>query len=104
MLGLRFFYALDGESVSTMELNILLRFYLYEKETHTGFFVQLNTGAALCSYDDDKYIGKTEVGALSIGVSAGWRFAYGKKFFYEPAVRVGYPYVIGLGIAAGIRF
>ena len=104
-MGLRFLYAADSESVSTMELNILLRFYFFNtSNAHTGLFVQLNTGVALCSRDnDDNGLTETEIGLFSMGVSVGWRFPFGKYFFVEPAIRGGYPYIYGAGVSAGCR-
>jgi outer membrane protein OmpA-like peptidoglycan-associated protein len=42
--------------------------------------------------------------AFSGGLSAGWRFNLGGNWYVEPAARVGYPYIWGFGVTAGIKF
>ncbi|MCL2480514.1 MAG: hypothetical protein FWF38_02260 [Spirochaetaceae bacterium] len=97
-LGLRLLYATESDSVKTMELNALIRFYFFNRDQHNGLFLQINGGSALSSLDEDK------VGSVSAGISVGWRIPFGELFFVEPAVRVGYPYMAGVGVAGGIRF
>jgi len=97
-LGLRLLYVTESDSINTMELNALIRFYISNREQHNGLFLQLNGGSALSSRDEDK------VGAVSVGISIGKRIPFGDLIFIEPTVRVGYPYVAGVGVAGGIRF
>ena len=103
-MGLRFLYAVDSESVSIMELNVLMRFYFFEKDTHNGLFVQLNGGCTLFSHERDNGLPEEDAGGFSVGVTAGWRFPFSKYFFVEPYIRAGYPYIAGLGVAAGFIF
>jgi outer membrane protein OmpA-like peptidoglycan-associated protein len=42
--------------------------------------------------------------AFSGGLSAGWRFTFGKHWYAEPALRFGYPHIWGLNVTAGFRF
>jgi len=42
--------------------------------------------------------------AFSGGISIGWRFNLGERWYIEPAARGGYPHIWGGGITAGIRF
>jgi hypothetical protein len=46
----------------------------------------------------------SEVGTISIGLGVGWRFLLGNLFFIEPAIRGGFPYIVGAGLSAGVRF
>jgi len=97
-LGLRILYATEGDSINTTELNVFVRFYFFERDQHTGIFLQLNGGSAHYSRDED------DAGSVSAGVSVGWRFPFKKIFFIEPAVRIGYPYMAGVGGAGVYRF
>jgi len=101
VLGTRFLYAADADDFLFMELQLLLRFYFFDEEVNKGPFVQVNGGPVWFFLEKPKHSGH---GALSIGLSAGWRFLFGKMFYAEPVLRVGYPYLIGGGATAGVRF
>ena len=102
-MGLRFLYASDTDSMITMEFNVLIRFYLFNRDEHKGLFLQANGGASLVSSKKEDAIEDKEVGTVSAGIFAGWRFPFGKYFFVEPAIRVGYPYIYGAGVSSGCR-
>ncbi|MCL2706085.1 MAG: hypothetical protein FWE72_07750 [Spirochaetaceae bacterium] len=97
-LGLRLLSVAGSDSVNTVELNALIRFYLFNREQHNGFFLQINGGSALSYRDDDT------VGSVSVGLSMGKRIPFTNLIFIEPIVRVGYPYMAGVGVVGGIRF
>ncbi|MCL1815181.1 MAG: DUF3575 domain-containing protein [Treponema sp.] len=101
-VGMRFLYAIDTEDVHTMEMTVFTRFYLRRSEACTGPFVQINIGAAIF---DLKHTASppAEVGAPSAGIAAGWRFPLGKRWYIEPAIRLGYPYIAGAGAAFAFR-
>ena len=66
----------------------------------TGPFVQAEGGFVLIAYDgfDNGRF------APSAGLGLGWRIPLGERFFAEPALRIGYFYMLGVGVTAGIRF
>jgi hypothetical protein len=61
-------------------------------------FAQLDLGASYIV--DDKKLYPEPL----MGVSAGVRFPFLGKFYAEPYLRFGYPYMWGLGVTGGIRF
>ncbi|MDR0320105.1 MAG: hypothetical protein LBI28_01245 [Treponema sp.] len=107
-LGLKVIYWSDLEEVRSLELNFLVRLYLsvlYRPETSesSGLFIQFSGGPVIFAYKSDIEM-PSEVGAFSAGLTLGWRFLLGKSFFAEGAIRGGYPYIVGGGLSAGIRF
>jgi len=65
---------------------------------HTGFFAQADIGAYLIFEDGIFY-------PLFLGgLRGGYRLPFGSMFYVDPYVRVGYPFVFGIGASAGIRF
>jgi hypothetical protein len=101
-IGLRLLYAIDTESVSTLELAVFLRFYLLGSGVHTGPFVQVISGADIHARENDWSL-SARAGAFSAGLAAGWRFLLGNRWYIEPVVRVGYPYIAGVGVSAAFR-
>ena len=95
--GLKVMYWGDRGEVRALELNFLARFYFFSIAGHSGLFIQLNAGPAIFT----KPSAKT---SISAGLSLGWRFLLGRRFFVEPAIRGGYPYIAGAGLSAGVRF
>jgi S-formylglutathione hydrolase FrmB len=124
--GLKAIYSNDLNGVNTLELNLLVRLYLFglfrpkaansEEENanllpnvprmagSSGLYVQFNSGPVIFAQNNDNIAMPSEIGAFSVGLSVGWRFLLGRFFFIEPALRGGYPYIIGAGLSAGIRF
>jgi hypothetical protein len=96
--GLKAVYFDDMNEFRTIELNFLLRFYLFR-----GLFIQLNGGPVIFARSDNLAM-PSKTGTLSGGLSMGWRFHLGRHFFLEPSVRGGYPYLAGAGLSAGVRF
>jgi hypothetical protein len=95
--GLRLLYAADYNNFATLEIVAFARLFLFE--SGSGFFIQVEIGPALF-FDN----GQSVWGQPSIGVMTGWRFPLGKRWFIEPALRIGYPYIAGAGLSAGFRF
>jgi hypothetical protein len=107
--GLKVIYWDDLNNTRSLELNFLLRFYLPglfrpEAAASSGPFIQFNGGPVIFARHENSISMPSEIGTLSVGLSVGWRFLFGRHFFIEPAVRAGYPYIIGAGLSAGLRF
>jgi hypothetical protein len=103
-IGLKVIYWNDLEYVRSLELNFLLRFYIFSRMERYGLFAQINGGPVIFAKDEDNLSMPSGIGAFSAGFSLGWRFLFGRYFFVEPAVRAGYPYIVGAGLSAGVRF
>jgi hypothetical protein len=102
--GFRAVYFFGIDLVKTLEFNFLLRFYLPRLTGHSGLFIQFNGGPVLFEPISSYTAIPSKLGTFSAGISVGWRFIFGNYFYLEPAVRVGYPYVVGIGASAGLRF
>jgi hypothetical protein len=97
--GLKAMYFDDMNEFRTIELNFLLRFYLFR-----GLFLQLNGGPVIFAQNKNNLALPSKTGTFSGGLSMGWRWHLGRRFFIESAVRGGYPYMAGAGLSAGVRF
>jgi len=78
-----------------VEASALFRWYFLGKKW-SGFFAQADLGAAFIIEDEETtplFMG---------GLRAGYRFPLG-MFYVEPYGRVGYPFMFGIGVLAGIR-
>lgn len=103
-LGLKVIYCTDMDKLRTLELNLLVRFYLPQLTGHEGLFIQFSGGPVLFAPDNTTIAFPSEIGTISAGLSVGWRFLFGHYFFLEPAIGGGYPYAAALGVSAGTRF
>ena len=99
-LGLQLLYAADNESFVFLEMLFFLRVYVYGADAYSGPFVQLGLGPVLYADTNPEISGHAN---FSIGLNTGWRFLTGRHFYVEPALRIGYPYLAGGGIAVGYR-
>jgi hypothetical protein len=95
------FFAEEGDNI--MELDLLLRFYLFGKNVYRGPFIQFIGGTSFFNRSGSFGI-PSNLGMINAGLGFGWRFIFSERFFVEPAVRAGYPYFLGAGISAGMRF
>jgi len=104
-LGLRILYSssFGDEKVKTLELGFFARFYLFGPEVSTGLFVQPTIGMVMFAGQSALSL-PAEAGSISAGLAVGWRFPLGNRWYIEPAVRGGYPYMYGAGVSAGFRF
>jgi hypothetical protein len=102
-LGIRAACFADTGGAAVLEICAFLRFYLPSLQSRDGFFVQLNAGPSLYSGGGLPGL-PSRAGMFSGGVQAGWRFIFNDHFYLEPAVRAGYPYIAGAGLAAGYLF
>jgi hypothetical protein len=103
-LGLKVVYLDDINEFKTVELNLLLRFYLFRASRHPGLFLQLNGGPVIFAQNKNNLALPSKTGTFSGGLSLGWRWHLGRRFFIESTVRGGYPYMAGAGLSAGVRF
>jgi len=102
-IGLNGSFFVAGDNFNLLELDLLLRFYFFGKDAYWGPFVQIIGGAALINFIDEFSI-PSNTGIINAGVSFGWRFVFFNRLFVEPAIRVGYPYFLRMGVSAGVRF
>ena len=103
-IGLKISWYFVSENVNTLELDFLFRFYLSGSQAISGPFLQFTGGPAFFFPKDKEASIPAELGMFSAGLNLGWRFLLGNLIFFEPSIRVGYPYLIGGGIFGGIRF
>jgi hypothetical protein len=97
-LGLRTVWNAGGAPMQVLEILLLARFYLPSLQGREGFFAQLEAGPGFIF--EEGYV----VGTVSAGLAAGWRFRPGRRWFVEPFVRAGYPFIVGVGAGAGVLF
>ena len=104
-IGLRLLFAkaMGVESLSTLEIVVFMRFFPFSSNIPTGFFFQLEAGGAIFAYKKAVSF-PSDAGDLTAGIAAGWCFPLGKRWYIEPNVRVGYPYIAGTGVSASFRF
>jgi len=76
------------------------------KEKHSGFFFQADVGFHLIAEDNVFMNEGDRLLRFTAGVRSGYRFLPGQagRFYIEPFVRVGYPFLWGAGLLGGIRF
>jgi len=104
-IGFRAAYFIDFiDRVDVLELGFFLRFYALKSFLNSGLFVQLSGGHALFISIKDGVSVPAQWGTMYGGADVGWRFRLGKRFFLEPFVRGGYPYLFGAGLSAGAAF
>ena len=104
-IGLKGIYAmpLAEFEITTLEVTLFFRVYLPVTGPVSGFFTQLTYGFAVFSRENQISL-PADGGTFSLGLTAGWRFPIGSRFFIEPYIRGGYPYYGGAGLCAGVRF
>jgi hypothetical protein len=102
-LGLRAACFTDPENIVALELCVFFRLYLPRLQTPRGLFLQINGGSSIYSLGSLPGL-PAQTGMFSAGIQAGWRFVFNKRFYLEPAVRAGYPYIAGAGLSAGYLF
>jgi len=99
-LGLSLLYAMDDSDFIFMEMLFFLRGYIFGANAFFGPFLQLSVGPVIYA-DANPEI--TNYGNISAGLTTGWRFLLGRRFFIEPSFRIGYPYLAAAGMALGVR-
>jgi len=103
-IGIKAAYLVDPIGrIGTLELNFLFRFYILGDYARSGLYIQINGGPTLFAKNDGLSV-PSEFCVISAGLSMGWRFLFGRYFFIEPAVRGGYPYIVGGALYTGFHF
>ena len=100
------FFDMNSE-LDALEMNLLLRYFFVsaaEDSLYAGPYLQLTGGPALFFDKAENASIPAKWGRASAGLTFGWRFLFGKLFFAEPYIRVGYPYIVGAGVSAGVHF
>ena len=86
----------DSYDNGVLETAIIGRGYF--SSFHKGFFIQGDLGLSVINLRDEKTFFEP-----LFGIQGGYRLVIGEFFFAEPHIRVGYPFVFGIGIVAGFR-
>ena len=103
VIGIKAAYFVDMDNtVSTVELNFLFRWYFLGVLSSSGPYIQFGGGPAVFAKNGIFAI-PSEWGSISAGIYLGWRFLLGRYWFIEGALRGGYPYVIGAGLSFGLH-
>ena len=77
---------------------VMYRWYIWGIESHTGIFMQADIGAYIMLLNVDVFTN------FLAGLRAGYRISLGSMFYLEPYIKAGYPFMIGIGVTAGLRF
>ena len=93
----------DSGEITTLEINILLRWNILGSNSSSGPFIQVGAGPVLFTQYENMSI-PADLGSISAGASFGWRLPYGPNWFIEPTLRIGFPFILGAGISGGYRF
>jgi len=100
-----FFHNFDA--IGTLELSAFGRFYfmslLSDIPLLKGFFAQAELGTAVLFEDSGSYSAGSYP-AFAAALAVGWRLTFMEKFYVEPFVRTGYPFIWSLGFTSGLSF
>ena len=100
-IGFKAAFLFDANGLSVLEINLLFRWYFQGQTADSGPFIQFTGGPAFMSFDNASPKVPDDYATLSAGLNIGWRFHWG-RFFLEPCIRAGYPYIAGAGLSAGL--
>ena len=92
-LGLNVTLSGDDSYNAVLETAAMVRWYFYK-----GFFAEADVGLTIFSLRDDVMPRE-----FLAGLRAGYRLPFGKLFYVEGHVRVGYPFIFGAGAVVGLR-
>ena len=93
--GLKLAIFNDLDTITVSDYQAFFRYYL--PFTKQGLFAQADVGFALI------FKGNEYSPSFSGGLSAGWRFNFGKFLLLEPTVSFGYPYMWAVTLIVGHR-
>jgi hypothetical protein len=107
-IGVRLDYLVDTGGLTTFAPALFVRFYLplFVNDAppfRSGPFLQFSLGPSFHARDP-RLPPDAVVGTVSAALFAGWRFLLGDRWYVEPALRAGTPFLAGAGVAAGLRF
>ena len=100
-IGIRAAFFSTPERINALELNVLFRLYFRGSEAFSGPFIQF-TGGPVLFFPEEKLL--FQLGTISAGLNLGLRFLLLNGVFFEPVIRAGFPYFLGIGLSAGISF
>jgi len=104
-MGIKTAWLFDRESqLNVLILDFLFRWYCFGNAVNSGLFFQFAGGPAIFFEREEEDSLPVRLGTLSAGLALGWRFLLGKYFYLEPSISGGYPYIVGAGLSAGVRF
>jgi hypothetical protein len=95
--GGKFLFSGRGGPLTVTEAALFFRGYLPSLRGRRGFFAQGEAGTSIVHEKGRR------PGDFCGGLTLGWRFLFRDRWFVEPYVRAGYPFIAGGGIGAGIR-
>ncbi|MDR3020735.1 MAG: hypothetical protein LBU66_07515 [Treponema sp.] len=94
-VGLKTGFFHDFNELGALEIQGLFRYQL--PLGIRGLFTQAELGTVILFYKEESY------GAFLGALAAGWRLnPASEKWYIEPVIRIGYPFIWGLGVTAGI--
>jgi hypothetical protein len=94
--GLKFTMSHDFKHLMILEPEVFVRWYFLSLGKFP-LFVQGDLGSSLIM--DDSHLYPSFMGGLTVGM----RFPL-ERWYVEPYIRGGYPFITGIGITAGLRF
>jgi len=100
-IGVKAAWFFTKEGIDVLEVNVLLRFYLLKK-ANSGLFFEIMGGPALYNRSGE-FSTPSNAGSISAGAAFGWRFVLFNRWFIEPSIRGGYPYLFGASVLTGVR-
>ena len=103
-IGIKAVFLADTDNMTTLEFNFLLRWCFLGRDSFSGPFAQFSGGPVFLFPGNDNIAVPAQYGSISTGVNVGWRFILSDRFFLEPNIRVGYPYIAGAGVSAGLYY
>ena len=92
-LGAKAVFSHDFNAIGNLEPAAFLRWFPLPSN---GLFLQGEIGGSFFFEDGDSYP------SILGGIGAGWRLVLGERFYLEPSVRGGYPFVWAGGIMFGV--
>jgi len=103
-IGIKAAWFPGSDGASVLEINCLMRFYFNGKKAYSGPFLQFMGGPVLFFSKESGISIPSKIGVFSAGMGLGWRILILDKVFIEPNIRGGFPYLVGAGLSAGVRF
>jgi hypothetical protein len=106
-IGARFLYtsSLDADDVGIVEMTVFSRFFFFNKVPCTGLFLQANAGLSIYARKDTSTFGDSALvftPSFAAGLGVGYRFKMGRRMYFEPVIRGGYPFLFGAGASVAI--